>query len=266
MIDINFKYVLIAFLILIISSCAIVLLTISSNDEASSIKLVTSIPQDSKTSSGTAESQTNKTRTKETKKAASTDKEKRTIKKSTVTSSPAKTTSFVTSVSFPLDINKATKDELMQIDGIGEVTANKILSHRKKLKYYSNLLQLKEIDGIGEATYLNLKKYLYVSKDKYKKMSETSKTVTTKITSNSKTRATKHTYKAQLTTEKQMKMVNINTADKQELLDSLLINEDLASEIINFREKIGGQYANTLELLMIMEDREYNRIKDYITI
>lgn len=265
MININFKYVLIAFLILVISSCAIVLLAINNNDESSSINLVTSIPQDAKTIISTVTSQTRKTSITKTKKTTITTKSRKSATKSSVTASRTKTTSFVTSVKFPLDINKVTKNELMQIDGIGEVTAKKILAYRKKIKCYSNLLQLKEVDGIGEATYLKLRKYLYVSKDKYRKMTENSIT-TTRPTSSTKTKATKQTYKAQLTIKRQMKMVNINTAESDELINSLLIDEDEALEIIDFREKIGGKYANTLELLMIMGESEYNRIKDYITI
>lgn len=267
MIVINFKYVLIAFLILAVSSCAAVLLAVNSDDDSSTIKLVTSIPKDSQTTI-TVTSKVRQTKTTKVKKTTITTKRQKVNKNSTTSHSTTKSknTSLVTSVKFPLDINEVSKDELMLIDGVGDITANKILSYRKRIKYYTNLVQLKEVDGIGEATYLKLKKYLYVSKDKYKKINETSKTLTTKITSAAKKKATKYTYKAQLTEKKLMKTVNINTAEREELMSCLLIDEDEALEIIDLREKIGGQFANTLELLIILEDNEYNRIKDYITI
>ena len=176
MIEINFKYVLIAFMILVISSCTIVLLTINSNDESSSIKLITSVSEESETGESTETSQESKKKTEKTKGSKKTTESKRTRRRSTSTASSNKTTTTAISVKFPIDINKATKDELIQIDGVGEVTAKKILSYRKKLKYYSNLLQLKEVDGIGDLTYEKLKKYLYVSDEKYKEMTETIKT------------------------------------------------------------------------------------------
>ncbi len=277
MIKINFKYALIAFLILVISSCAIVLLTINSNDESSSTKLITSVYEDSNTSDSTETSKVSKKKTTSTKASNKTSKNNRTRGQSTSAKSSKKTTSTTTSVKFPLDINKATKDELMQIDGVGEVTSKKILSYRKKLKYYCNLLQLKDVDGIGDATYEKLKKYLYVSSDKYKEMevtsasdkskttSKTTKAKTTKVKT-TKRKTSKTTIKAQSTEINEMTMVNINTAGKEELMDSLLIDEEEALLIIDFRTDIGGKFTDTLELLYKIGKSEYNRIKDYITV
>ena len=65
-----------------------------------------------------------------------------------------------------------------------------------------------------------------------------------------------------------MKIVNINTANKEELMESLIIDEEEATEIIGLREKVGGKYINKLQLLLAVKitESEYNRIKDYITI
>lgn len=260
-------------MILVISSCTIVLLTINSNDESSLIKLITSVSEESETGESTETSQESKKKTEKTKGSKKTTESKRTRRRSTSTSSSKKTTTTAISVKFPIDINKATKSELIQIDGVGEVTANKILSYRKKLRFYSNLLQLKDIDGIGDATYDKLKNYLYVSKDKYIEFTETSKSVktTTSKTTKSKTKTTKikttRVKKAtQTTMEKQMKEVNINTADKEELIDSLLIDEEEAKLIIDLRTDIGGKFTDTLELLYKIGKSEYNRIKDYVTV
>jgi len=65
-----------------------------------------------------------------------------------------------------LDINKATEDDLLLINGIGEVTAKKILDLRKKLGRYSNVEQLMEIKGIKEKKLAKFGKYLYVDKHK----------------------------------------------------------------------------------------------------
>ena len=263
MIDINSKNVLVAFMILIVLTCAIVFLVVNNDDKSSTIKLVTSVSQSVDTSGTTKSSSSKKTTTA---KKERTGQKQGTTRSYATTAKSTKVTSVTTPVDFPIDINNATKDELIQIDGIGEKTAKKILNYRKKLKYYSNLLQLKEISGIGDATYKKLKKYLYVSEDKYKEI--TTSKVTSKTTKARTNKAgTSRTSKTTTTTaKKQMKIVNINTADKEKLMDSLLIDEEAAMKIIDYRETIGGRYNNTLELVYAIGENEYNRVMDYVRI
>ena len=64
----------------------------------------------------------------------------------------------------PLDINLATESDLLLVNGIGEVTAKKILDLRSKLGRYKNIEQLTEIKGIKEKKLAKLRKYLYVQK------------------------------------------------------------------------------------------------------
>ena len=65
-------------------------------------------------------------------------------------------------VAFPLDVNKATFDELILIDGVGEVTAQSIIDYRASIGTITSIDQLAEIDGIGEKTVDKLKNYLAV--------------------------------------------------------------------------------------------------------
>lgn len=231
--------------------------------------------EDSGHSDGTETSQVSQRKTTNTKGSKKSTGYKRYTRKSTTTASSKKMTSATKLVEFPLDINKATKDELMQIDGVGEVTAGKILSHRRKLRYYTNLLQLKDIDGIGDATYEKLRNYLYVSSDKYKEMEETEKTnikkttttaTKTKTTKVKTTKTSKMTGKVHTTEVKPMTMVNINTAEKNELIECLFIDEEDAIKIIDLRNNIGGKFTDTLELLYVLSENESNRIKDYVTV
>jgi len=59
-----------------------------------------------------------------------------------------------------LNINTATKEDLMKIDKIGEKTAERILEKREKLGAFSAVEQLLEVDGIGEKTLEHLKKFI----------------------------------------------------------------------------------------------------------
>ena len=68
------------------------------------------------------------------------------------------------SVGLPIDINKATEDDLISIKGIGQATAQKILALRKKLIRFRNIKQLMEIKGIKEKKLAKIQKYLYVER------------------------------------------------------------------------------------------------------
>jgi len=62
------------------------------------------------------------------------------------------------------DLNKATKDDLLLVKGIGESTAGKILDLRGRLNRFRNIEQLMEIKGIKERRLAEIRKYLYVEK------------------------------------------------------------------------------------------------------
>ena len=52
-------------------------------------------------------------------------------------------------VSFPIDINSATESQLMELPGIGEALAQRILSYRMQNGAFSSPEELLNIDGIG---------------------------------------------------------------------------------------------------------------------
>lgn len=49
-----------------------------------------------------------------------------------------------------VDINKADKDELMSIKGVGEKKADLIIEYRKKHNCFKNTQELKEVKGFGD--------------------------------------------------------------------------------------------------------------------
>ena len=63
---------------------------------------------------------------------------------------------------FPINLNTATVQELMQIDGVGEYRANAIIEYREVLGGYTSVEQIKEISGFGDAVYEQLAPYLTV--------------------------------------------------------------------------------------------------------
>ncbi len=60
----------------------------------------------------------------------------------------------------PLDINNATREELIALPGIAEVTADAIIAYRLDHGYFSGVDELKNIKGISDKKLESLKKYL----------------------------------------------------------------------------------------------------------
>jgi competence protein ComEA len=65
-------------------------------------------------------------------------------------------------LSMPIDLNMATKDDLLLIPGIGEITAQKILTLRDQKVRFRNIEELMETKGIKEKKLTKLKQYLYL--------------------------------------------------------------------------------------------------------
>ena len=79
-----------------------------------------------------------------------------------VSSSTVSTTKEKTTVSYPLNLNTATVEELMTIDGISQKNAFAIVEYRKKIGAYSDVSEIMNIKGIGEGTYYKVLPYLDV--------------------------------------------------------------------------------------------------------
>lgn len=81
--------------------------------------------------------------------------------------SNSKTSSFSSSSSTSLNnnkinINKATQTELETIPGIGPSTALKIINYREKNGNFSSIEDIKNVSGIGDSKYKNMKDYITV--------------------------------------------------------------------------------------------------------
>ena len=61
-----------------------------------------------------------------------------------------------------VNINTATKEELMTLTGIGEAKANDIISYRNKNGSFKNIDEIRNIKGIGEAIFAKIKDRLTI--------------------------------------------------------------------------------------------------------
>lgn len=63
-----------------------------------------------------------------------------------------------------IDINQATQEDLIKINGIGEVISLRILTQKEKLGGFVSMEQLKEVWGLTPEVILNLNKYFVIAK------------------------------------------------------------------------------------------------------
>ena len=59
-------------------------------------------------------------------------------------------------------INQATKDDLMNIYGIGDVLSNRILKYREKLQGFTDIQQVSEVYGLEKEVFDRLTQYFEV--------------------------------------------------------------------------------------------------------
>ena len=61
-----------------------------------------------------------------------------------------------------VNINKASLDELVKVDGITEKRASSIIKYREEVSLFSSIEDVKKVSGIGEATFEKIKDYICV--------------------------------------------------------------------------------------------------------
>lgn len=60
-----------------------------------------------------------------------------------------------------ININTAPKEDLMEIPGVGDKTADKIIAYRKN-KQFDSIEEVMEVKGIGEGKFADMKDYIIV--------------------------------------------------------------------------------------------------------
>ncbi len=61
------------------------------------------------------------------------------------------------STSFPINLNYATLEDFMKLNGIGPTMAQKIIDFRDEIGYFNTIEDIKKVSGIGEAKFNKIK-------------------------------------------------------------------------------------------------------------
>jgi len=129
-----------------------------------------------------------------------------------------------------ININTATASDFAKLSGIGEVFSNRIIKYRNGLGGFVSVEQVGTTFGIEPETFSKIKSQLVISTD----------------------------YKP--------KQLNINTATVDQLKNHTYISEKLASQMVNYREKVAPfQSDEDIKKLYLMNDNLFQKLKPYLT-
>jgi len=139
-----------------------------------------------------------------------------------------------------IDINNANREELQELDGVGPATAGRIISYRETHGEFSRKEELKDIPGIGEIIFANLKNDIRISSYPYEHIR-------------------RHDPKG--------KKININRANQEELQSLSGIGTTTAQRIIEYREE-EGRFTAVEELANVpgIGEVTLGNIKNQVTV
>jgi competence protein ComEA len=66
-------------------------------------------------------------------------------------------------LSLPLDLNRASTEDLSLIPGVGESLAREIVAYRQRRRAFSSIEELKNVKGIGDNKFESIKSYFTVN-------------------------------------------------------------------------------------------------------
>lgn len=171
-----------------------------------------------------------------------------------------------------LDLNTASAEEFMKLDGIGEKTAQKIVDYRNAYGPFYSTYEIMNVSGIGKGTYSEIESHIYVTYEKpdveIEYVQESEETVSPEIlpTENTLIQPSENaTEQIQETTEAVIPILDINTALAEDFQKLPGIDALTAENIVKLRTSI-HYFQNIYELLYAenMTPEKFQEIKNYV--
>ena len=145
-----------------------------------------------------------------------------------------------------LDINLASSEQLLALNGIGPVLSKRIVNYRSSIGGFSSVRQLSRVYGLNPEAFASIRPHLYVSK------------LTAPTPPKPKGQIAKAPKKIKLD-------VNTATAEEFELLPG--IGKTLSNRIVKYRNTIGGfQKVEQLKRVYYLEPDVYAEIQPMLYI
>lgn len=204
------------------------------------------------------------------------------------TATITETVTEITTEFLYININTASAEDFMKLDGIGEKKARDIVNYRNAVSGFDNIEEIMNVKGIGEMTFYNIRNHIYVENPVYHEdvteeptpesiqepVQESDVYIETPVELQTDIPETMppaieeeydatEAFTSDNTTETVL-YFELNTVTAEELMLIPEIDEELAKEIIDFRTSI-QYFSNVYELLYVngMSDERFVKIADY---
>ncbi len=174
-----------------------------------------------------------------------------------------------------VDINSASAEELLTLDGIGPSTADKIISYREKHGGFGSVRELLEVDGIGEAKLAAIENMITVSGSSFTEAASSEIIRSGEAVQTEEDFSGEEAYAAALqsagtvpaeTVPENIYPININTASEEELMLLEGVGEVIAGRIREYAENTGFKSVDELIEVKGIGEKKLEAIRPYVTV
>lgn len=163
-------------------------------------------------------------------------------------------------ISYPLDLNAATAEELETLPGVGAILAERIVSYREAVGGFQTLEELQQVNGIGSGIYSQIAPYLFIIGEL--------QTISPESELPEATDAAAPELEPETASESasaSIPRLDINTATAEDFQKLPNVTPEQAEAIVRLRTQI-QYFQNIYELLYAdgMTDRLFLSIRDYL--
>lgn len=163
-------------------------------------------------------------------------------------------------ISYPLDLNVATAEELETLPGVGAILAERIVSYREAVGGFQTLEELQQVNGIGSGIYSQIAPYLFIIGEL--------QTISPESELPEATDAAAPELEPETALESasaSIPRLDINIATAEDFQKLPNVTQEQAEAIVRLRTQI-QYFQNIYELLYAdgMTDRLFLSIRDYL--
>lgn len=163
-------------------------------------------------------------------------------------------------ISYPLDLNAATAEELETLPGVGAILAERIVSYREAVGGFQTLEELQQVNGIGSGIYFQIAPYLFIIGEL--------QTISPESELPEATDAAAPELEPETALESasaSIPRLDINIATAEDFQKLPNVTQEQAEAIVRLRTQI-QYFQNIYELLYAdgMTDRLFLSIRDYL--
>ena len=163
-------------------------------------------------------------------------------------------------ISYPLDLNAATAEELETLPGVGAILAERIVSYREAVGGFQTLEELQQVNGIGSGIYFQIAPYLFIIGELQTISPESELPEATDAAASELEPET-----APESASASIPRLDINIATAEDFQKLPNVTQEQAEAIVRLRTQI-QYFQNIYELLYAdgMTDRLFLSIRDYL--